>query len=128
MAPLLRIVPTVNKNLEVIHKIYEKTHHIPVAKRRFNSMEILLATDRGVALRLEKGNTIVTLHLEYIIHITITTQLQGILVISIEIILTIKGTPDTLQSNMIWLIKTIKEMLLDSTLKLINESLLWERL
>ena len=62
MAPLLRIVPTVNKNVDVIHQIYEKPHYIPIAKRRFNTMEILLATDRGKTLSLEKGKTIVTLH------------------------------------------------------------------
>ena len=62
MAPLLRILPIVNKNVDVIHQIYEKPHYIPIAKRRFNTMELLLATDRGAALSLEKGTTIVTLH------------------------------------------------------------------
>lgn len=62
MAPLLRILPIVNKNDDVIHQIYEKPHYIPIAKRRFNTMEILLATDRGDTLSLEKGKTIVTLH------------------------------------------------------------------
>ncbi len=63
MAPLLRIVPTVDKSADIIHRIYEKPHYISLAKRQFNTVEILLATDNGKPLQLESGTTVVTLHL-----------------------------------------------------------------
>ena len=65
LAPLLRIVPTVNKTAEITHQIYEKPHYIPLTKRHFNSVEILLTSDTGKELVFEGGKTMVTLHLRH---------------------------------------------------------------
>lgn len=62
MAPLLRMVPTTNTAETVIHQIYEKPHYIPLAKRHFNAVEILLTADTGKELVFEGGKTILTLH------------------------------------------------------------------
>ena len=62
MAPLLRIIPTIDKTAEVIDLIYENPHYIPLARRHFNSIEIRLATDKGKELVFESGKTVLTLH------------------------------------------------------------------
>ena len=62
MAPLLRIIPTINKSADVIDIIYENPHYIPLARRHFNSIEIRLATDKGKELVFESGKTVLTLH------------------------------------------------------------------
>ena len=63
MAPLLRTVPIIDKLTDVTHLIYEKPHYIPLAKRHFNIVEILLATDSGKELHFKSGKCIVTLHI-----------------------------------------------------------------
>ena len=62
MAPLLRIIPTIDKSADVIDLIYENPHYIPLARRHFNSIEIRLATDKGKELIFESGKTVLTLH------------------------------------------------------------------
>ena len=62
MAPLLRIVPMLNRKKEVVHHIYEKPHYIPMSRFQFNSAEILLTTDKGKTIAFSSGSTIVTLH------------------------------------------------------------------
>lgn len=62
MAPLLRIVPMVDKKKEVVHRIFEKPHYIPLSRFQFNSTEILLMTDTGKTIAFGSGSTIVTLH------------------------------------------------------------------
>lgn len=63
MAPLLRIVPTMNKSSDTVHCIYEKPHYIPLSRNQFNAVEILLATDTGNPFSFAQGKTVVTLHI-----------------------------------------------------------------
>lgn len=63
LAPLLRILPTADQTSDVIHCIFQKPHYIPLAKRNFNFIEILLATDTGKKLQFQSDKTVVTLHL-----------------------------------------------------------------
>lgn len=63
LAPLLRTIPIINKLNDVTHHIYEKPHYIPLAKRHFNIVEILLASDSGKELNFKSGKSVVTLHI-----------------------------------------------------------------
>ena len=61
--PLLRVVPIVKKSLDVIYKIFEKPHYIPLTRHCFNTIEISLNTDTGEKPSFLQGNTVVTLHI-----------------------------------------------------------------
>ena len=63
LAPLLRILPTADQTSDIIHCIFQKPHYIPLAKRNFNFIEILLATDTGKKLQFQSGKTVATLHI-----------------------------------------------------------------
>ena len=63
LAPLLRVLPATNQTNDIIHYIFQKPHYIPLAKRNFNFIEILLTTDTGKQVQLPSGKTVVTLHL-----------------------------------------------------------------
>eukprot|EP00745_Piridium_sociabile_P016481 TRINITY_DN24483_c1_g2_i1.p3 TRINITY_DN24483_c1_g2~~TRINITY_DN24483_c1_g2_i1.p3 ORF type:complete len:255 (+),score=34.22 TRINITY_DN24483_c1_g2_i1:1052-1816(+) len=62
LVPLLRIVPTGNRNKDVIHHIFEKPNYIPLSRFNFNTVEILLTNDTGKPLSFGQGKTIATLH------------------------------------------------------------------
>ena len=63
MVPLLRIVPILNRKNDIVHRIYEKPHYISLSRSQFNTVEILLTTDKGKPISFARGKTIVTLHL-----------------------------------------------------------------
>ena len=63
LAPLLRIVSIDHSSETLNHKIYTKPHYIPLTKRHFNAVEILMTADNGKELLFEGGKTVVTLHL-----------------------------------------------------------------
>ena len=62
MAPLLRIVPMSEKKKELVYRLYEKPHYVPLSRFQFNTTEILLTTDKGQPISFSSGSTIVTLH------------------------------------------------------------------
>jgi len=63
MVPLLRTVPLVNKAGEdMVYRIYEKPHYVPLSRFQFDTMEILLTTDSGKKVPFQKGKSVVTLH------------------------------------------------------------------
>ena len=61
--PLLRIVPTTDKTSDIVYKIFEKPHYQPLARHRFNTVEISLNTDTGRKPSFGRGNSVVTLHI-----------------------------------------------------------------
>ena len=63
MVPLLRIVPILNRTKDIVHRIYDKPHYVSLSRYQFNTVEILLTTDRGKPISFGHGKTIVTLHL-----------------------------------------------------------------
>ena len=61
--PLLRVIPTVNNNQDLVYRVFEKPHYHPISRNQFNTIEILLNTDRGEKFSFGPGSTIVTLHI-----------------------------------------------------------------
>ena len=62
MAPLLRIIPILDKKREVLRFIFEKPHYTPLSRFQFNTVEMILTTDKGKTLSFTSGTTITTLH------------------------------------------------------------------
>lgn len=60
-APLLRIVQR-NLDREQTFFIFEKPHYLPLSRNEFRTVEILLASDKGVPVSFNHGITVVTLH------------------------------------------------------------------
>ena len=62
MVPLLRTLPISNQKLDIYHQIFIKPHYIPISRRNFHTLEVLLSTDSGLTLPVSNGHSIVTLH------------------------------------------------------------------
>ena len=60
--PLLRTLPPINKKQYTVHYLFEKPHYIPLARFQFDTVEILLSTDKGEKISFVNGHTIATLH------------------------------------------------------------------
>ena len=63
LSPLLRVIPSINKQTEVFHKSFARPHYMPLALSQFKSIEVFLADDKGEALKFESGKTIATIHI-----------------------------------------------------------------
>ena len=61
-APLLRIVDATGTNGESIHRMYESPRYIPVQKKNYDSIEIVIRDDIGNPIAFETGKLVVTLH------------------------------------------------------------------
>lgn len=59
---LLRTLPPIEQKIGVIHHIFVKPYYIPLKYYTFDTVEILLANDRGEEMQFNGGLTIVTLH------------------------------------------------------------------
>ena len=62
-APLLRTVDASGANGEIIHKTFEQLRYIPLQKKNFDCIEILIRDDLGQPVPFESGKLVVTLHL-----------------------------------------------------------------
>ena len=62
VVPLLRTLPPIDKTQETVHHLFEKPHYIPLARFQFDTVEILLTTDKGEQIAFVNGHTIATLH------------------------------------------------------------------
>ena len=62
VVPLLRTLPPVDKDKETMHYMFEKPHYMPLARFQFDTVEILLTSDKGQPISFEHGHSIVTLH------------------------------------------------------------------
>lgn len=61
-APLLRIVDARGPHGETINHIYERPLYIPIQKKQFETVEILISDDFGVKIPFQSGKVIITLH------------------------------------------------------------------
>ena len=62
VVPLLRTLPPVDKSKETTHYLFEKPHYMPLARFSFDTVELLLTSDKGEPISFESGQTIATLH------------------------------------------------------------------
>ena len=62
VVPLLRTLPPVDKEKDTMHYMFEKPHYMPLARFQFDTVEILLTSDKGRPLSFEHAHSIVTLH------------------------------------------------------------------
>ena len=60
--PLLRTVDASGKNGEIINVEFQQLRYIPVQKKNFDTIEILIRDDLGQPIAFESGKLIVTLH------------------------------------------------------------------
>ena len=60
--PLLRTLPPINRNQETMHYLFEKPQYMPLARFQFDTVELLLTSDRGQPISFDNGHTIATLH------------------------------------------------------------------
>ena len=61
-APLLRTVDASGKNGEIIHRTFDQLRYIPLQKKNFDTIEILIRDDLGQPVAFESGKLVVTLH------------------------------------------------------------------
>ena len=60
--PLLRIVPVEGKNGDLVTRIYDKAHYIPLQRKQFQTAEIYIRDHTGEKVPFERGTLNVTLH------------------------------------------------------------------
>ena len=63
LAPLLRVVPLTYPSKQRNHIIYDQPHYIPLQRKQFDNIEILLSTDKGESNVFSQGDTVITLHI-----------------------------------------------------------------
>jgi len=61
--PLLRVVDAEGKHGHTVHRIYDRPRYIPLQKKHFDSIEILITSDTGEQVTFEYEKVVVTLHL-----------------------------------------------------------------
>jgi hypothetical protein len=62
LAPLLRTVTVEGKHEDVICKVYNTPHYVPLAQREFDSVELLINDDQNKPVKFQFGKIIVKLH------------------------------------------------------------------
>ena len=62
VVPLLRTLPPVDKAKETMHYLFEKPHYMSLARYQFDTVELLLTSDKGQPISFDNGHTIATLH------------------------------------------------------------------
>ena len=62
LAQLLRIVDTEGPRGQTLHKYFEKPRYIPLQKKSFDTIEILIKDDFGKIIPFETGKLVVTVH------------------------------------------------------------------
>jgi len=67
-APLLRIIDKLAKSHGNVHRILNPILHIPLQKKRFDSVEINMMTDTGVPVLFLGGKSFVVLEFRRVIH------------------------------------------------------------
>src|SRR5688572_14956928 len=61
-APLLRVVDSGGEAGDVITRYYEKPRYIPIQKKSFESIQIIIRDDLGEKILFENGKLLLTLH------------------------------------------------------------------
>lgn len=62
LAPLLRIVNVTGEDGEVICATFDRPHYLPVSRKSFDSLEIVIRTHLGQLTPFERGRSYVKLH------------------------------------------------------------------
>lgn len=62
VAPLLRAVAVQSNFGDIVEKVFQVPHYMPVLKKDFDSIEIEIKTDQNKPLELQFGKTVVKLH------------------------------------------------------------------
>ena len=61
-APLLRVVNSGGEAGDVVTRYYERPRYIPLQKKNFDSIQIIIRDDLGEKIQFENGKVLVTLH------------------------------------------------------------------
>jgi hypothetical protein len=61
-APLLQVVNSGGEAGDVITRYYERPRYIPLQKKNFDSIQILIRDDLGEKIPFETGKVLLTLH------------------------------------------------------------------
>ena len=61
-APLLRVVDSGGEAGDVVTRYYEKPRYIPIQKKAFDTIQILIRDDLGEKILFENGKVLLTLH------------------------------------------------------------------
>jgi len=67
-APLLRIIDKPHTSYGNVHRILNPILHIPLQKKRFDSVEINIMTDTGIPVPFLSGKSLVVLEFRRVIH------------------------------------------------------------
>jgi hypothetical protein len=61
-APLLRVVDSGGEAGDVVTRYYERPRYVPLQKKNFDSVEIVIRDDLGEKIQFENGKVLLTLH------------------------------------------------------------------
>ena len=61
-APLLRVVDSGGEAGDVVTRYYERPRYIPLQKKNFDSIQIIIRDDLGEKIQFESGKVLLTLH------------------------------------------------------------------
>ena len=61
-APLLRVVDSGGETGDVVTRYYERPRYIPLQKKSFDSIQIVIRDDLGEKIQFESGKVLLTLH------------------------------------------------------------------
>ena len=61
-APLLRVVNSGGEAGDVVTRYYERPRYIPLQKKNFDSIQIIIRDDLGEKIHFENGKVLLTLH------------------------------------------------------------------
>ena len=62
VVPLLRTLPPTDKRRDMAYFLFENPHYVELARNNFDTIHILLTSDKGEPISFESGQTIATLH------------------------------------------------------------------
>jgi hypothetical protein len=61
-APLLRVVNSGGEVGDVVTRYYERPRYVPLQKKNFDSIQIIIRDDLGEKIQFENGKVLLTLH------------------------------------------------------------------
>ena len=62
VVPLLRTLPPTDKRRDMAYFLFENPHYVELARNNFDTIHLLLTSDKGEPISFESGQTIATLH------------------------------------------------------------------
>ena len=61
-APILRVVNIAGNFGDLIHRLYTTPQYVPISKKEFNTLEIVIRDDTGRPVPFEFGKVVATVH------------------------------------------------------------------